>query len=605
MNVYSSSMLPVGSLIYSPAVGSHAGDMVEGIYVDETTFSKTKEGPDGTIIADTENYIPETGEIYVSVDDGKIYRWNGSKYEEISKSIELGEISATAYPGNLGKQNADNINKLIEGKVDRLQFDNSIELRNYTDNVREGTIAVVNRKCTPLTELSIGTIINDLRIDTSYLSDDYWVNAGDEYKVDLDVGSEVTLYLTLSNDIEVRVGGNVVAYWQGNASSTSGWWTDNTKATRLNNLEDLGIQNIELNYTAKRFEDIGFLVSYENTTTSYIKRNNEWVEIIDENQLKTKTSTLSDKLSNDITQAVATIQEEKAPILHFPDLETMYSIKPSQGTIGVIDLPTWKSLPIENPSSYKVIGLDIDTSIPISEELITQLTKDEEDTILSNNAVYLRKEGNEIYIYTDIYWGRDVNYTYDIVSQTWTKKGADHLLNISGYLQSDVNTELFNFIKVNEVPDTSMFEGVYIYSNNDWYPMHALAQEIPTYECDEDNIVWSDEEQTEFKIRTNKIFLTVLGKRTNLHSNNTELGVDQRTAMKLYINTTMGAPTVFFIAGSGYNTRVLAIKSYPTGNKLACEFWTCLRERTSYTFNKLPQLHELTQTEVDNICIID
>lgn len=51
----------------------------------------------------------ETGKIYVSLDDNLTYRWSGSTYIEISKSLGLGETATTAYPGNKGKKNADNI----------------------------------------------------------------------------------------------------------------------------------------------------------------------------------------------------------------------------------------------------------------------------------------------------------------------------------------------------------------------------------------------------------------------------------------------------------------------------------------------------------------
>lgn len=51
----------------------------------------------------------ETGKIYVSLDDNLTYRWSGSTYIEISKSLGLGETATTAYPGSKGKKNADDI----------------------------------------------------------------------------------------------------------------------------------------------------------------------------------------------------------------------------------------------------------------------------------------------------------------------------------------------------------------------------------------------------------------------------------------------------------------------------------------------------------------
>jgi len=45
----------------------------------------------------------EAGKIYVTIDDGKTWRWGGAAYAEISSSLALGETSSTAYRGDRGK----------------------------------------------------------------------------------------------------------------------------------------------------------------------------------------------------------------------------------------------------------------------------------------------------------------------------------------------------------------------------------------------------------------------------------------------------------------------------------------------------------------------
>lgn len=60
----------------------------------------------------------ETGKIYVSLDDNLTYRWSGTQYVEISKSLALGETSSTAYSGDKGKQTTDNLNEHL------VDFDN-------------------------------------------------------------------------------------------------------------------------------------------------------------------------------------------------------------------------------------------------------------------------------------------------------------------------------------------------------------------------------------------------------------------------------------------------------------------------------------------------
>lgn len=56
----------------------------------------------------------ESGKIYVSLDTNLTYRWGGTEYVEISKSLALGETSSTAYAGNKGKDTTDKLNTHLE-----------------------------------------------------------------------------------------------------------------------------------------------------------------------------------------------------------------------------------------------------------------------------------------------------------------------------------------------------------------------------------------------------------------------------------------------------------------------------------------------------------
>ena len=80
---------------------------------------------DDVIEVDTFNNLPGTGEsgkIYIVQDTNLTYRWSGTDYVEISKSLALGETSSTAYPGDKGKATTDKLNripdKLITDTVD-------------------------------------------------------------------------------------------------------------------------------------------------------------------------------------------------------------------------------------------------------------------------------------------------------------------------------------------------------------------------------------------------------------------------------------------------------------------------------------------------------
>jgi hypothetical protein len=49
------------------------------------------------------------GKVYVALDTNLTYRWGGSAYAKIGQDLALGETEGTAYPGPLGKENAEAI----------------------------------------------------------------------------------------------------------------------------------------------------------------------------------------------------------------------------------------------------------------------------------------------------------------------------------------------------------------------------------------------------------------------------------------------------------------------------------------------------------------
>ena len=61
----------------------------------------------------------ESGKLYVTTDDNKVYRWSGSQYVEIASSLTLGETSSTAYRGDRGKTAYDH-SQLVTGNPHQL-----------------------------------------------------------------------------------------------------------------------------------------------------------------------------------------------------------------------------------------------------------------------------------------------------------------------------------------------------------------------------------------------------------------------------------------------------------------------------------------------------
>lgn len=75
---------------------------------------------DDVIEVDTFSSLPGTGEsgkIYIVQDTNLTYRWSGTDYVEISKSLALGETSSTAYSGDKGKATTDVVNSLSDNLV--------------------------------------------------------------------------------------------------------------------------------------------------------------------------------------------------------------------------------------------------------------------------------------------------------------------------------------------------------------------------------------------------------------------------------------------------------------------------------------------------------
>ena len=70
---------------------------------------------DDVIDVDTFGNLPGTGKsgkIYIVQDTNLTYRWSGTDYVEISKSLALGETSSTAYSGDKGKATTDKLNRI-------------------------------------------------------------------------------------------------------------------------------------------------------------------------------------------------------------------------------------------------------------------------------------------------------------------------------------------------------------------------------------------------------------------------------------------------------------------------------------------------------------
>lgn len=79
---------------------SYVDDVLEGYVADDLSAFYKDSGK-------TSAYTPETGKIYVNLNNNKTYRYSGSKYAVISETLALGETSSTAFDGARGKKAYD------------------------------------------------------------------------------------------------------------------------------------------------------------------------------------------------------------------------------------------------------------------------------------------------------------------------------------------------------------------------------------------------------------------------------------------------------------------------------------------------------------------
>lgn len=129
---------------------------------------------DVIIEVDTFSNLPDTGKsgkIYIVQDTNLTYRWSGTDYVEISKSLALGETSSTAYPGDKGKATTDKLNRI----PDKLITD--------TVNVNQSTTeAVLNFTTYRQEAQQVGR--NTLTITSATISQAGLMSSSDKTKLD-------------------------------------------------------------------------------------------------------------------------------------------------------------------------------------------------------------------------------------------------------------------------------------------------------------------------------------------------------------------------------------------------------------------------------------
>lgn len=126
---------------YQSEINTQLGISDDSLHKELTNFKNTKGKANGLASLDDSGKVPstqlpsyvddvleftqldqlpkpgESGKIYVVTSTNLQYRWSGSDYVEISKTLALGETSSTAYPGDKGKATTDVVNSLSDDLV--------------------------------------------------------------------------------------------------------------------------------------------------------------------------------------------------------------------------------------------------------------------------------------------------------------------------------------------------------------------------------------------------------------------------------------------------------------------------------------------------------
>ena len=122
---------PVGSYatldssghVPSSQLPSYVDDVIEGYYSNGNFYSDSEK---------TKKITGEGGKIYTDLTTNKTYRWGGTAWVEISKSLAIGETAGTAYDGAKGAKNASAIS-LLKTDVSTLKTDNKQNKKDITN----------------------------------------------------------------------------------------------------------------------------------------------------------------------------------------------------------------------------------------------------------------------------------------------------------------------------------------------------------------------------------------------------------------------------------------------------------------------------------------
>ena len=148
-------------------------------YVDDVIEGYLSGGKFYVESAHTTEITAESGKIYVDLTNDRniTYRWSGTTYVEISKSLALGETSSTAYRGDKGKIAYDH-SQTAHARADATKTEKSTTNGNIKINGTETVVYThpATHPATMITEDSNHRFVTDAEKEAFGASSVYWAS---------------------------------------------------------------------------------------------------------------------------------------------------------------------------------------------------------------------------------------------------------------------------------------------------------------------------------------------------------------------------------------------------------------------------------------------
>lgn len=148
-------------------------------YVDDVIEGYLSGGKFYVESAHTTEITAESGKIYVDLTNDRniTYRWSGTTYVEISKSLALGETSSTAYRGDRGKIAYEH-SQVAHARADATKTEKSTTNGNIKINGTETVVYThpATHPATMITEDSNHRFVTDAEKEAFGASSVYWAS---------------------------------------------------------------------------------------------------------------------------------------------------------------------------------------------------------------------------------------------------------------------------------------------------------------------------------------------------------------------------------------------------------------------------------------------